>query len=372
MKPFEIFPVGVHTDSRGRKLPVTRDMLLQIARDYSAEIAEAPLVVGHPKTDDPAYGWAERFSVRGDMLVAHPKQVGSEFSNMVQSGSFKNRSISLYAPNDPSNPKPGSWYPRHIGFLGAQAPAIKGLKAVEFSESDESYDFMHPLDGAMDSIGITRRFLSSLKNLLMMDPDILDALRPTPAISSDYSEEDAPTQKHPKKKEPDMAKKNTSVDFSEQEKALKKREDALKEREDKVKADSVAFAEAAKAARAGDDKALLDTLEESGKVTPGLKAGLMDFMAELPHETTFEFSQADGSKEKQTPRDFFRSLLSGAKTQIDFSEVSESDGVGDDVILDARAMSQKATAYFNEQKKVGVTLTYSEAVEHVKREASAA
>ena len=29
---------------------------------------------------------------------------------------------------------PGKWYLRHVGFLGAAAPAVKGLKPVEFAD----------------------------------------------------------------------------------------------------------------------------------------------------------------------------------------------------------------------------------------------
>ena len=51
--------------------------------------------------------------------------------NLVKSGAFKKRSISI-SPDFKLN---------HVGFLGAAAPAVKGLKDVEFSEEQEFSNF---------------------------------------------------------------------------------------------------------------------------------------------------------------------------------------------------------------------------------------
>lgn len=56
---------------------------------------------------------------------------------MVRAGRYKKLSASLYAPDSPANPSPGAWYLRHVGFLGAQPPAIKGLAPVNFAAGDE-------------------------------------------------------------------------------------------------------------------------------------------------------------------------------------------------------------------------------------------
>ena len=55
---------------------------------------------------------------------------------MVQAGRFKKRSASFYPPQAPNNPTPGKWYLRHVAFLGAQPPAVAGLKDIQFSEDD--------------------------------------------------------------------------------------------------------------------------------------------------------------------------------------------------------------------------------------------
>ena len=99
---------------------------------------EAPIVIGHPSDNAPAYGWVSGLSFdEGAGLEAEPAQVEAQFAEMVADGRFKKVSASFYTPESASNPAPGVYYLRHVGFLGAQPPAVKGLKPVAFAEDDE-------------------------------------------------------------------------------------------------------------------------------------------------------------------------------------------------------------------------------------------
>ena len=131
MKAFEIFRTGRHTSDKGITNEYTNEDLDKIASNYNPEEHEAPIVIGHPKTNAPAYGWIEKLQRIGDKLIAFPKQVNSAFENLVKSGAFKKRSISI-TPEFKLN---------HVGFLGAAAPAVKGLKDVEFSEEQDFSNF---------------------------------------------------------------------------------------------------------------------------------------------------------------------------------------------------------------------------------------
>ncbi|MDL7720683.1 peptidase, partial [Escherichia coli] len=90
-----------------------------------------------PRTEDPAWGWVKALSLSGVDLMAEPAQLDPQFAEMVTDGRFKKVSASFYLPDSPSNPKPGVLYLRHVGFLGAQPPSVKGLKQVSFSEQEE-------------------------------------------------------------------------------------------------------------------------------------------------------------------------------------------------------------------------------------------
>lgn len=133
----EIFKAGTHRDDSGRTHTFTPAMLAEIAATYNKALREAPLTVGHPKDNLPAYGWVAKVYVNAEgNLAIDPEQVDPAFAEMVRAGRFKKRSASFYPPNAPHNPTPGRWYLRHVGFLGAQPPAVPGLKDIKFSAAD--------------------------------------------------------------------------------------------------------------------------------------------------------------------------------------------------------------------------------------------
>ena len=53
----EIFRAGTRTDNSGRTITITPEQVAAIASHYSPDKHEAPIVVGHPSTNAPAYGW---------------------------------------------------------------------------------------------------------------------------------------------------------------------------------------------------------------------------------------------------------------------------------------------------------------------------
>jgi len=116
----EIFRTGTWTDSAGRSRTWTKGDLARIAQNYDPDMREAPLVLGHPKDNAPAYGWVERLKVSGDRLYARLKQVPQAVKDLVAEGRYKKRSISLYPDGTL----------RHVGLLGAVPPAIPGLKEI--------------------------------------------------------------------------------------------------------------------------------------------------------------------------------------------------------------------------------------------------
>jgi len=124
MDLIEIFKAGAHTDSSGDTREWTAKDLEEIASLYDPAKHEAPIVIGHPEHDSPAYGWVESLKVEGGKLLAKVKDVADEFKDWVGRGLYKKISIALYP--DLSL--------RHVGFLGAMPPAVKGLKQAMFSE----------------------------------------------------------------------------------------------------------------------------------------------------------------------------------------------------------------------------------------------
>ena len=126
---FEIFRTGLHTDSKGQQKDWTEEDLNHIAAKYNEQKEhEAPLVIGHPEINHPAYGWVENLKVEGGKLLAKAAQIVPEFAEAIRTGLFKKRSISLYP----------DLLLRHVGFLGAVPPAVKGLKDIAFAATDDT------------------------------------------------------------------------------------------------------------------------------------------------------------------------------------------------------------------------------------------
>jgi hypothetical protein len=121
-KWMEIFRTGTFAAMDGRRLSYGAADLDRIVNTYQPNMHEAPLVIGHPEHNHPAWGWVAALKRVDDRLLMLPKQVVPAFAEMVRNGMFKKRSISLYPD--------GSL--RHVGFLGALPPAVKGLEDVAF------------------------------------------------------------------------------------------------------------------------------------------------------------------------------------------------------------------------------------------------
>lgn len=133
----EIFRAGRHTDDAGVVRNFSEADVAAMAAAYDPALREAPLTIGHPEHNLPAYGWVKGLVVNAaGRLAMNTHQVLPQFAEMVAAKMFKKRSTSFYPPDHPSNPKPGVWYPRHVAFLGAQPPAIAGL--ADFAEGDSA------------------------------------------------------------------------------------------------------------------------------------------------------------------------------------------------------------------------------------------
>ena len=159
-KPLHIFKPGQWTTIAGEAIEFSEADLAASAKAYNPKLHKAPIVVGHPKTDDPAVGWAKSLTVSERGLFITPEKVNPAFAESVRTGSYGTISAKFYRPTDASNPVPGVWYLRHVGFLGAQPPSVKGLEEPEFAEDDGCVCFQEGVEfgewDAMTSAGLLR------------------------------------------------------------------------------------------------------------------------------------------------------------------------------------------------------------------------
>lgn len=139
MDLIEIFKTGVHTASQGQILNVTKADLDRIVANFDPNKHDVPVVIGHPKSDHPAWAWVKSLIRIGEKLFYQEKDTVPAFDEMRRLKMFKKRSISLY---------PGGML-KHVGWLGAQPPAIKGLNDANFAAANccDTFEFSENEEG---------------------------------------------------------------------------------------------------------------------------------------------------------------------------------------------------------------------------------
>ncbi|MBH2010284.1 MAG: hypothetical protein I8H71_11335 [Xanthomonadaceae bacterium] len=136
-KPLHIFKPGRWTTMAGETIEFSEADLRATAAAFSPSVSKAPIVIGHPATDDPAQGWVASLQATARGLFAVPIQVSPAFAEEANAGRYGALSAKFYRPTDSNNPVPGIWYLRHVGVLGAQNPAVKGLDDPAFASADD-------------------------------------------------------------------------------------------------------------------------------------------------------------------------------------------------------------------------------------------
>jgi len=389
---FEIFRTGTWTDAAGNTREWTAADLDTIIANYDPNTEEAPLVIGHPETDSPAYGWVEGVKRVGEVLLAKGKNVVSEFEEMVKQGLFKKRSVRL---------TPDGTSLLHIGFLGAAAPAVQGLKNIGFKANEKAVyiEFSDVNPWIFENIA---RIFRSLRDWLIEKEgkDTADTIIPDWDVEyikeqarADEEELGEAFNKNAQTKEGIMPIKDSikslltslgidmskvpddalpedisSKSFSEAE--VKARETAAAktaaaEATTKAKEDAKKeFAEQQKTVRIekrkGEIKDYCENLKKEGRLIPAWeKLGLQEFMLNLDGEEVIEFA----AEKKVSRLDWFKGFMDELPKVINFSEIAtrDADVGGGDAAGKLEILTKKKMENNKE-------LSYSKAFSEVQKE----
>jgi hypothetical protein len=360
----EVFAAGKWTDSNGGERDWTLSDLKEIADSYDYKTTPAPIVIGHPETDSPAYGWVEALKVEGEKLLAKPGQLVEEFKDWVKRGLYKRISVALYP----------DLTLKHIGFLGGAAPAVKGLAPVSFNnkagwifESDlqniavaegfslrDSHADIHkkPADAkAMAGKGgikmNVKEWLEKMKGLFTEAEKGLSPDTVTDPVTR-FTEADIQAAE----------KKAKDLMFAEVERERKEKEAAqakLKEFEDEKQ-------KAAASARKAEIHAFCEGLCKEGKLTPALRKVIEPVMIHVGaiHELpVIEFSEGV----KKSALDGIKDFLAGLGQVVTFKEVTPKDGPGA-----GGNAGEKLSALTKKKMEEKKDLSYSAAFAEAQRE----
>lgn len=276
----DIFKTGTHTDSNGVTKTWDNSDLDQIVSHYNPEKHEAPVVIGHPKDDAPAYGWVEKLGRSENVLYAKLKDIAPEFIDLIKRKLYKKRSIALY---------PGLEL-RHVGFLGAMPPAIKGLRNIELADAEDIIS----IDDSMGEVDNGKLF----------------------------SEEDVKGLVASARKEGEAAARNVLT-----------REFRAKEENAKKEVDS------------REIRAYVEKKVDGGIIPPALvHMGIVQFMESL-NETSLEIQFSEGHK--QLPLDWFKQFIEAMPVQPIFSEIASKARRGDVEVNNETDFGKKIAAKVN-------------------------
>lgn len=396
----DIFQGGRQTDSNG----VSHDgdaLIDRAVSSFDAGAHEPPVVVGHPKDNAPAFGWVSgvRKMARGgkSLLQASFRQVVPEFEGAVSQGLYKKRSASFYPDGRL----------RHVGFLGAAPPAVKGLADLKFEEGDDGLTFEFAESWTWRSIGRVfrnlREYLIEKEGMEKADgivpewniEDVADEaskagqqIEVEPAFQDKFAFSKTPNRgeptmssfkdkvkgmlsfmgvdvsKIPEDALPDTAPENFTPQpsgFSEADMEAAKQKAATEARE-KAEADFAEKARKERRRQAESDIAEFCTgAFTDGKLLPAWeKMGLKEFMLALDSEKPAEFT--DGG-DKVTPLTWFKNFLEELPKVVEFKEVATREG---DVA--GAGATGKLEGLVQEKMKADKDLDYSAAFAEVQSE----
>lgn len=370
MKRVPIFRPGKHTSANGVTLDFSEEQLAASIAAYDPKKHEAPLVIGHPKDNGPAWGWVSGLNFAEGEVVAETAQVAEEFGEMVEAGRFKKVSASWYTPDSPSNPVPGVFYLRHVGFLGAMPPAIKGLSPLQFSEDEEGV--VEFADDAY-AAGAIARIFRRMRDAWLSKFGQEEADNTLPAYLIEDLEEDARRRREADATTQPAFHEESSM-TPEQIAQLQADLAAAQARVAELDGTAANFAEreAALAARerataVATIRADLDKHVKDGRLLPAHAAPLAEFMASLPDDgTVVEFGEpVDGVTPKLSGRDFMAAFIAGLPKAVEFGELAGGNGPSAGAMT-AQQLADKAQAHIAKvQQETGRVVSYVEAVNHI-------
>lgn len=354
----DVLPAGTHKSMDGKTISFTAEDLAQMVAN--TKVAQAPAVLGHPKHNDPAYGWTTDAKVENGHLFVKFSDVNPDFDKGVQSGAYRNRSVSVF-----NDPKLG-WRLRHVGWLGAAPPAIDGLAPVSFAAEDECevFEFAAMPVRVPWALELCAEALRGIREDVIAERGIEAADRVIPtyridsilSVAADLRSENDTTSFTTTTGE-------TMTTFTQEQ--LDDAVAAARAEEQQKTAEFSAQLEAQRQATiTAEAKSKVDALVREGKLLPAQAASAVEFAKSLAGTQTFEFAAADGNTKQQSPAEWFWNFMASQPKKIAIGEKTETDNSAN-TELSADELSKRISSFIKDQADKGITVSYAEAAKHV-------
>jgi len=141
LKNVQLLKFGKIPLPNGEILNADESLINDLVTTYDPENShEAPAILGHdadssnkPNDGAPAFGWLEKLYSNANGLYGD-FDITEAFADWIKNKLYKKLSISFYPKESPMSPAAGKAYMRHVAFLGAEPPVVKGLEPYMLSE----------------------------------------------------------------------------------------------------------------------------------------------------------------------------------------------------------------------------------------------
>ena len=331
---FDVFRCGTHLDHSGKWRTFTEADIDRAIANYQSN--SAPVVVGHPNLNTPAFGWIQQFRRQGPIVQARCSRVADEFADLVKRGLYKNRSISFNSD--------GTF--RHVGFLGAAAPAVKGLEDIQFADKGEF---------------ITMDTAETVQTEQAAAQEQAEEVQVEPEAEVKTAESEAEVQSSRADAAP---KTEPEVSLSDLESQQKQFQETVKKLESHIKSLENALNVEQEKNRKVEFAAYADELIRKGRLNPVAKAPLISTM-----ESLFVSDQANFASPENSVLNQFKELLNlvlpeNATLYINYAAPSEDCGHSVEVLAPGE-VAIKARGLVDEQAAKGYCLDLGRAVRMV-------
>jgi len=327
---FDVFRCGSHVDRFGREVTITRDDIDAAIASYQTN--SAPIVVGHPSLNAPAFGWIGAFRRIGDVVQAKASTVADEFADLVKRHLYKNRSLAF---------GPGPRF-RHVGFLGAVAPAVKGLNEIQFATKEDVMDieFSEPVPEPTAAAA----------------PEAVPESAPAPEQAS--PQESSAEMRPAEQSQAEEAQAEDEEKLASDQRSVSSELDSLREDLKKAREEVARMQAEVKRAQAKsrhtEFAAYTDGLVKCGKLPAASCARVHEFMEFLDQSGSYEFSEGS-----EPVLERFKTLLDTVLKPVEFSELcTEAEAPAPSTPED---MARQIAAYRQEHKGANI----SEVMAHI-------
>jgi len=323
----ELFRAGKQTDSAGNSHNWTVAELDEIVSNFKEDV---PATLGHKVNDKPAFAWFKKLWREGNVLFGEMGEIVDEFGVMLKNKMFKNRSIALRADNSL----------RHVAFLGAEAPAVKGLEGFAFAEDDSEFNTFDFSEGNDDN---KPSFMDNLKSAL----NILNISfnEPTPEDTEMSELTDLQAEM-----------KTLTGKFAEQDKKIETLTGEVKTANEGKKTAEKEFSEYKEGESKNAIIAFADKMVADKKMLPADKDSEVAMMVSIDGLEAHDFSEGEGTK-KKSPLQKYQETIEAREVILEEGEqfkegTPRADDAGKNITAIVKKNAKENGTTFSEELKI--------------------